>query len=383
MTGASGMVGTRQWCQTRPVTGRPRPAIAALPAYRPGRSAAAAEAEHGITDAVKLASNEVPFGPLPSVAGAISSGIEHVNLYPDHGAAALRSALAGELGVDIEQVTVGAGSAGILQQILLAYVAPGDEVAMCWPSFEAYPIFARLVEAEEVRVPLRDETFDLVALAAAVTERTKVAFVTNPNNPTGTVVPTAEIEAFLDQVPESCVVVLDEAYSEFVDDPSVTDATALLDDHPNLVITRTFSKAHGLAALRVGYACGSAEVIGMIDRTLVPFAVNDLAQRAALASLRAVDEMHDRVAGVVAERARVADSLRAEGWTVPDPQGNFVWLPVADLSADLGVALERHGVVARSFADVGVRVTVADRRANDRFLAAIRAAAVELGVSPR
>ena len=316
---------------------------------------------------MKLASNEAPFGPLPSVAGAISAGIEHVNLYPDHGAAGLRSALAEYHGVDVDQVTVGPGSAGLLQQILLAYVAPGDEVAMCWPSFEAYPLFARLVEAEEVRVPLRDETFDLVALAAAVTDRTKVVFVTNPNNPTGTVVPTTDIAALLDAVPDTCIVVLDEAYAEFVDDPQVTDSTPLLVEHPNLVITRTFSKAHGLAALRVGYAVGSPEVIGMIDRTLVPFAVNDLAQRAAAASLAAVDEMRVRVADVIAERSRVTTALRSAGWSTPEPQGNFVWLPVGALSAELGVALERHGIVTRAFPDVGVRVTSPDRQRTTGF----------------
>ncbi|MDG2232962.1 MAG: histidinol-phosphate transaminase [Ilumatobacter sp.] len=365
------------------MTGRPRPSIAALPAYRPGRSAAAAEADHGVIDAVKLASNEAPFSPLPSVAEAISAGIGQVNLYPDHGAAALRSELAAHLNVASNQVTVGAGSAGILQQILLAYVAPGDAVAMCWPSFEAYPIFARLVEAEEIRVPLHDETFDLPALAAAITHQTKVAFVTNPNNPTGTVVPTAEIEMLLDAVPDTCIVVLDEAYAEFVDDPRVTDSTPLLADHPNLVITRTFSKAHGLAGLRVGYAYGSPEVIEMIDRTLAPFAVNDLAQRSARASLAAVDEMQSRVANVVVERDRVTETLRAAGWTTPNPQGNFVWLPVGALAADLGVALEQRGVVVRAFPEVGVRVTISTETANDRFLEAIIHAATDLGVVPR
>lgn len=332
-------------------------------------------------DAVKLASNEAPFGPLPSVAGAISSGIEEINLYPDHGAGALRADLAAHLGVDLEQVTVGAGSAGLLQQILLAYVDPDDAVAMCWPSFEAYPLFASLVEAEQIRVPLRDEAFDLTALAAAITDRTKVAFVTNPNNPTGTVVPTADIETFLQAVPDGCLIVLDEAYSEFVTDPRVDDSTPLIRDHPNLVITRTFSKAHGLAGLRVGYAAGHPDVIGMIDRTLVPFAVNALAQRAARASLAAVDEMRERVAEVVAERSRVVDALRSTGWRVPEPQGNFVWFPVGAAAADLGVALERGGVVARAFADVGVRVTIADSSANDRFLAALEAAAAELDLA--
>ncbi|WP_083914812.1 histidinol-phosphate transaminase [Ilumatobacter nonamiensis] len=359
------------------MTGRPRPSIAALPAYKPGRSAAAAEADHGVADAIKLASNEAPFGPLPSVAEAIALIAEEANLYPDHGAAELRADLARHLGIRVDQVTVGAGSAGILQQILLGFVEPGDEVAMCWPSFEAYPLFAQLVEAEQVRVPLRDETFDLPALAEAVTDRTKVAFITNPNNPTGTVVGTDEIVTFLDAVPATCIVVLDEAYDEFVTDERVTDSTRLLAEYPNLVITRTFSKAHGLAGLRVGYALGQPDVIGMIDRTLVPFAVNALAQAAARASLAAEDEMRERVAGVVAERSRVAAALRSAGWDVPEPQGNFVWLPLMERSADLGLALERRGVVTRVFDDVGIRVTVSDQAANDRFLTALVEAAAE------
>jgi len=335
-----------------------------------------------VIDAIKLASNEAPFGPLPSVATEISAGIATVNLYPDHGAAALRAALARVLGVDVESITVGAGSAGLLQQILLAYVSPGDPVAMCWPSFEAYPLFAQLVEAEQVRVPLRDETFDLVALAGAIDERTRVAFVTNPNNPTGTVVGTDEIAELLRSVPRSCVVVLDEAYAEFVTDPRVTDSTELLGDFSNLVITRTFSKAHGLAALRVGYAIGHPEVIGMIDRTLVPFAVNALAQRAARASLAAIDDMRIRVDEVVAERGRITGALRELGWNVPDPQGNFIWLPLRSSATEVGLALERRGIVARVFDDVGVRVTVADPPSNDRFVAALIDAAREARITP-
>ncbi|NND73450.1 MAG: histidinol-phosphate transaminase [Ilumatobacter sp.] len=353
------------------MTGRPRPAVAVLPGYVPGRSAAAAAAEHGVQDAIKMASNELPFGPLPSVAGAISGGIEHLSLYPDHRATALREALAEAVGADTDQVAIGAGSAGLLQQLHLSYVGPGDHVAMCWPSFEAYPLFAALVEAEQVRVPLVDETFDLPALAAAITPRTRIAFVTNPNNPTGTVVPTATIREFLAAVPSTCIVVLDEAYHEFVTDPGVTDSIPLLADHANLVITRTFSKAHGLAGMRIGYAIGHPEVIGMIDRTLVPFAVNELAQRAALASLAAADEMRERVGSVVAERERVTGRLREQGWSIPDPQGNFVWLPVGADAADLGRDLERRGVVTRAFADVGIRVTIATPTWNDRFIHAL------------
>lgn len=360
------------------MTGRPRAAIAALPAYTPGRSAEAAEADHGIGDAIKLASNELPFGPLPSVAGAISSGIENVHLYADHGAAPLREALAESLGLDRSRVTVGNGSVGLLQQLCLTYAERGDEVAMCWPSFEAYPVFAMLVEAHQVRVPLRDETFDLPALAAAVTDATKIAFITNPNNPTGTVVGTDEIVAFLEAMPSTCLVVLDEAYNEFVDDPRVRDSVPLLDEWPNLLITRTFSKAHGLAGLRVGYAIGHPDVIGMVDRTLVPFAVNEFAQRAAVASLAAVDEMRERVSRVITERSRVRDVLRSDGWSTPEPQGNFVWLPVGEDAVVLGTSLEKHGVVTRVFPDVGIRATIADAPGNDRFLAAMR----NSGVTP-
>ncbi|MEM9748795.1 MAG: histidinol-phosphate transaminase [Actinomycetota bacterium] len=353
------------------MTGRPRSNVAEVPAYRPGRSAAQAEAEYGIAEAIKLASNELPHGPLPSVAGAVAAGIESVHLYPDARSTELRESIAGFHGVDVSHVAVGAGSVGILQQLVLAYCDPGDEIAMCWPSFEAYPLLAQLAGAQQVRVPLADERFDLVALADAVTAATKLAFVTNPNNPTGTAVTTDEVVRFLESVPPTCLVVLDEAYAEFVTDPGVTASEPLLDRFDNLVITRTFSKAHGLASLRVGYALAHPEVAGMIDRTLVPFALNDMAQRAAVASLGAIDEMRTRVAEVVAERTRVARELRTRGWTVPDPQGNFVWLPLGGRSAEVGVELERRGVVTRAFPEVGVRITVVDAAGNDRLIAAL------------
>ncbi len=359
------------------MTGRPRSAVIALPGYRPGRSAAVAAAEHGISDMVKLASNELPFGPLASVADALRDALADVATYPDHGATALRESLAESLGVTPDRVAIGAGSVGLLQQIMLAYVDRGDGVAYCWPSFEAYPQFASLVEADRICPPLRRQTFDLVALGASVTADTKLVLIANPNNPTGTVIGTDEIVTMLEGIPESCLVVIDEAYAEFVTDPRVADSIALVDRFANVVVLRTFSKAHGLAGLRVGYAVAHPDVIATIDRTLVPFVVNGLGQRAALASVAARDEMRDRVADVTAERMSVVGSLRRSGWGVPEPQGNFVWLPAGRASSELGLGLERRGVVTRVFADVGVRVTIGTRAANDRFLRAFDDVAVD------
>jgi histidinol-phosphate aminotransferase len=360
------------------VSGRPRPAVLALPGYRPGRSAAAAAAEHGIADVIKLASNELPHGPLPSVAAALRAGIDAVQLYPDHRAVALREAIAASLGVGADHVTVGAGSVGLLQQLALSYVDRGEGVAFCWPSFEAYPQFAALVDGEPIRPPLRRQTFDLELLSDVIDDDTRLVLIANPNNPTGTVVGTDELTAFVERVPESCLVVIDEAYAEFVTDARIGDSLQLVERFSNVVLLRTFSKAHALASLRVGYAIARPEVIDVLDRTLVPFVVNGLAQTAAIASLGATDEMRERVAGVVAERSRVAAALREAGWMVPEPQGNFVWLPAGRASADIGVALERLGVVTRVFADVGIRVTVADPTDNDRFLDAFGKVAVDV-----
>ncbi len=360
------------------MTGRPRDAVLAMPGYRPGRSAATVAAEHGIHDVVKLASNELPFGPLPSVVAAIESATPDLSLYPDHRATALRDAIADAVGVPVEHVTVGAGSVGLLQQLALGYVDRGDGVVFGWPSFEAYPLFASLVGADQAAVALRRQTIDIDALAAVVGDNTKLVLIANPNNPTGTVVGTDELVAFVERVPPSCLVVIDEAYAEFVTDPRVLSAVPLVEQFPNVVVLRTFSKAHALASLRVGYATAQPAVVDVLDRVLLPFAVNGLAERAAIASLAADDEMRARVALVVAERGRVTSALRHSGWGVPDPQGNFVWLPAGTASADVGNGLELLGVVARAFSDVGVRVTIADRHANDRFLDAFAKVAVDI-----
>jgi len=328
-------------------------------------------AEHQLADAIKLASNETPLGPLPSVAKAIETAIEGANRYPDHGAVALRHALAESMGVDRDRVAVGCGSVGLLQQLALAYAGPGDEVAFGWPSFEAYPIVTQLMASDGVAVPLRRQTVHAAALAAAITERTRLVFLANANNPTGTALRTHELLALVDAIPDECLLVVDEAYREFVTGADVPDAVTLLGDRPNVAVLRTFSKAHGLAAIRVGYLIGAPEVVAAIDKALVPFSVNALGQAAALAALGAADELEGRIAQVVSERARVARELRARGFVVPDSQANFVWLPVGSGAAELALALERAGVVTRPFPGAGLRVTMGTRAENDRFLDAL------------
>lgn len=356
-----------------------RPAVESLPSYRPGRSAAQAAEEHGFADAIKLASNELPFEPLPSVAKALSSAIAQANRYPDHGATTLRDRLAEHHHTTPEHVAVGCGTVGLLQQLALAYVDPGDEVVFAEPSFEAYPIFTQLAGGLARRVPLRRLTHDARGIAAALDDRTRLVFVAQPNNPTGTAMTGADLAWLAGQVPSRCVLVIDEAYFEFSTGRHLLDATQLLAEHANLVVLRTFSKAHGLAGLRVGYALASEPVVAAIDRVLIPFAVGRLAQVGALASLDAPTELDDRVVEVLRARTRLSAELRRSGWSIPDSQANFVFLPARGASVELAVELERAGLVTRPFEGIGVRVTVGRAVDVDRFAEAFaRIAAGEM-----
>ena len=349
--------------------GRPRAAIEKLPAYRPGKGAAQAEQEHGITEAIKLASNENPLPPVASVQDAIARAAADVNRYPDHRATALRERLADWLDVDVDQVTLGAGSAGLLQQLMLTYVDPGDEVVYPWRSFEVYPVFTQLAGGVAVAVPLTEaHEFDLAAVADAVTERTKLVILATPNNPTGTAVSTEALATMLSRISTDTIVAIDEAYREFVDPAFGDPVRDLIPDHPNVLVTRTFSKAHGLAAVRVGYGVGHPEVVSSVDKTLLPFSINGVAQAAALAAIDAQDEISVRVQGIVEERNRVAGALADMGWALPQPQGNFVYLPLADSTDEIYLALEKRGVVTRPFSDEGIRVTIGTVEENDRFL---------------
>ncbi len=239
-----------------------------------------------------------------------------------------------------------------------------------WRSFEAYPIVTQVGGARPVPVPLTfDARHDLPAMADAATGRTRLVLVCSPNNPTGPAVHTQELEAFLERVPRDVLVVLDEAYVEFVRDEKVPDGVELWRRHPNLAVLRTFSKAYGLAGLRVGYVLAHPPVADAVRATALPFGVSTLAQEAAIASLDAEAELLDRVEAIVGERERVVAALRSSGWPVPDAQGNFVWFDLADRSVDFATACQQAGVVVRPFAGDGVRCTIDVPEANDRLLA--------------
>jgi histidinol-phosphate aminotransferase len=345
--------------------------VSTLPAYRPGKAAIQAEREHAITEAIKLASNENPYSPVPSVVAAIAEAATEVNRYPDHLAIELRAALASWIGVPQEQVTVGCGSVGLLRQLCMAFVDPGDEVVYPWLSFEAYPISVTTMGGVPVTTPLVDHAFDLDAVAGAVTERTKLVLLATPNNPTGTAVSVEAVRTLLGRIPDDVVVLVDEAYREFADPVLGDPVTDLLPHHPNVVVFRTFSKAYGLAGLRSGYAIAHPDVIVDIDKLLLPFTVNHLAQVAAMAAIAAATEIRPKIDFLVEERARLVAALAGVGWKLPDTQANFVWLPLGDRAVEVYTELEKRGVVTRPFAGEGIRVTVGTPEENDRFIAAL------------
>jgi histidinol-phosphate aminotransferase len=242
-----------------------------------------------------------------------------------------------------------------------------------WRSFEAYPIISAVSGASPIQVPLREHAHDLDAMGEQITGKTKLVFVCNPNNPTGTAVGRDALVRFLRAVPSDVVVALDEAYREFVVDPDVPDGTTLLAEFPNVIVLRTFSKAYGLAGLRVGYAIAADPALAAaLRQTQVPFAVSNVAQAAALAALepQAERELLARVADVVQERARVHAALLGFGYDVPPSQANFVWLPLGDATVDWAAACEQRKVIVRAFAGSGVRVTIGTPDENDRLLAA-------------
>ena len=341
---------------------RVRPEIAALPPYKQGRQAGA--------EAFKLSSNENPFDPLPGVVEAVQAATS-LNRYPDASAARLRERLAERFGVTADSVHIGAGSVSILAQLILATSGPGDEVLYAWRSFEAYPWLAVVAGARGVEVPLTDDArHDLPAMAAAITDRTRAIIVCSPNNPTGPIVTQAEFDDFVRAVPSDVLVILDEAYAEFVTDPDAVDGMLVLGNtgRPNVVVLRTFSKAFGLAGLRVGYAVGHPRILDAARSTSIPLSVTAQAEEAALASLDAEEELLRRVRAIAERRDRIAAALRESGWRVPAAQGNFVWLPTGDETIALAQAFDEAGLIVRPFAGDGIRISIGEEESVEKVL---------------
>lgn len=323
-----------------------------------------------VPGSIKLASNETVYGPLPSVHAAIERAIAVVNRYPDNASVDLKAALAMHLGSDVapEHIAVGSGSVTLCQQLVQITAAAGDEVMIGWRSFECYLPIIQVSGATTVRVPLTDHTHDLDAMLAAITDRTRLIFVCNPNNPTSTVVDPDALARFVDAVPSHILVALDEAYVEYVRDGMLPNSLELALTRSNVVVLRTFSKAYGLAGLRVGYAVAHPDLITALDKVVMPFAVTNVAQAAAIASLDASAELMARTDALVGERTRVSDALHDAGFELPPSQSNFVWLPLGSRTMDFTEQAAEAHLVVRPFADEGVRVTIGAPDENDALL---------------
>jgi histidinol-phosphate aminotransferase len=344
------------------VTVRLRPELADLPAYTPGKT---------VAGAIKIASNETVHGPLPSVRAAIEKATDTINRYPDNGYLELKERLAKHIdngAFPPEHISVGCGSVSLCQQLIQITSTVGDEVLYGWRSFEIYPLQVRTAGATPVQVPLTDYTFDLDAMLAAITDRTRLIFVCNPNNPTSTVVDPAKLARFVEAVPPHVLIALDEAYVEYIREPMLPDSFGLVRSHSNVVVLRTFSKAYGLAGLRIGYAVGDPDIITALGKVYVPFTATSVSQAAAIASLDAADELLARTDAVVAERARVSTALRDAGYVLPRSQANFVWLPLAEHTVDFVNSAADNRLLVRPYGEDGVRVTVASPHENDAFI---------------
>lgn len=349
---------------------RPRPVMDRLPKYAAGKPPAVIEG----LQPYKLSSNENPLPPIPEVLAAIHAQ-HNIQRYPDPLSTALRTELSRFLDVPAEDIVTGAGSLGALVQILQTFAGQSedgtaDEVVYAWRSFEAYPIMIGLSGAASVQIPNQaDGSHDLDAMAAALNERTKVVLLCTPNNPTGPALTTSQVEDFLTKVPQDIVVVIDEAYTEFVRDPEVVDGIEVYKKYPNVVVLRTFSKAHGLANLRVGYSVSNPELTQHLRVAATPFAVSSLAEDAAIASLKHYDKVVERVQSLVDERDRVVAGLSELGWKIPESQGNFVWLPLGANAQDFAAYAGEQALSVRAFPNEGVRVSIGEVEANTRFLA--------------
>ena len=342
-----------------------RPEMAKLPTYKAGKKV---EPVNGLT-AYKLSSNEVAHAPLPSVVSAIVDAANEINRYPDPFTSKLVAALSEKFSVPVDQIATGTGSVGVCQQIVQAVVGAGDEVIYAWRSFEAYPIITTIAGAVNVQIPLTsDGLHDLTAMLSAVTSKTRVIFVCTPNNPTGGIVTQQQIDEFLGSVPKDILVVIDEAYVEFNRDKNAIDGLATMKAHSNVGVLRTFSKAYGLAGLRVGYFIGPSQIAEAVRKTAVPFGVSNIAQVAAIASLEHEAELFERVDEVVSERIWFEAELKKLGFNLPISQANFVWIPMGERTEEFAKRSEGIAVAIRPFPGEGVRISIGERQALERVI---------------
>lgn len=353
---------------------QPRPAIADLTPYEPGKPAAEVRRETGLHRVVKLASNEGAYGPFPAALEAIERQVRGLNRYPEQ-SFELIERLAQECGVAPAQVALGNGADALIGYLSAAYLDPGDEAAMCWPSFQSYHLDARKMGGVPVHAPLRDGAYDLEALAARIGRRTRLVYVCTPNNPTGSMVGREPLERFLDAVPEQVLVVVDQAYLEYVDDPDYPDAIAEhVGRRPNVAVLRTFSKIYGLAGLRIGYLVGPPETVRELGRVRNAFDVGELAHVAALASLGETGELMRRRKLVADGRTALLAGLDELGVPVHPACANFLCAEVGDARA-VASALLREGVIVRPLhavdAPAHIRVTVGTPEEHAVFLDAL------------
>jgi len=354
-----------------------RSAIEGLVPYEPGKPVEEVQRELGLARVIKLASNEGQFGPFPAALAAIGRGAPELNRYPDGGAYRLRTALAEKHRVEFDNVALAAGADAVVMYLSLAVLDAGDEIVCGWPSFPSYVLDAIKMGAEPRRVPLTDHRYDVDRILGEVTERTKIVYLCNPNNPTGTMVGRSQIDSYFERAPEHVLTVLDEAYFEYVDDPDYPNGIdEYFKEGRRVLVLRTFSKIYGLAGLRVGYGIAPAEVVAAIGKVRNAFEINQTAQDAALASLGEKDEIARRRRLTAEGRCYLEQVCAALGLTVARPPvANFVYVEVGDDSRPVFDALLREGVIVRPLAPFGapgaIRVTVGTPEENAVFAAAL------------
>lgn len=352
-----------------------RPCVENLTPYTPGKPIEEVQREFGLTDIVKLASNENPLGPSPKAVAAICQAAGNVWLYPDNDCYHLRAALAEKLGLPGDQILLGHGSDELIHNIGLAFLSPGDEVMMCTGPFSQYEFTAKLMDGTPVYIPMKKFRYDIPAMAQQMSSRTKVVFVGNPNNPTGTIVTRQELAELLKALPDSAILVMDEAYYEYVDDPDYPDALALVRDGRRAIVLRTFSKIHALAGLRIGYGATTPELADALERVREPFNVSSVAQAAALASLQDGDQVERTRSLNQESRDYFYGEFERLGLDYTPSYANFVWVDLGRECRPVFTELLKRGVIVRTGDAFGapthIRVTTGTPQQNQRFVAAL------------